>query len=62
MALTKDFRETIRERVQKEPAFRKAQLHEAIELILSGEVKTGRAFLRNYNTTSEMPCADWGPW
>src|ERR1035437_10100503 len=48
MALTKDFRETIRERAQREPEFRKALLREAIELMLSGDEKTGRAILRNY--------------
>ena len=48
MALTKDFRETIRERAQREPQFRKALLREAIELMLSGDEKTGRAILRNY--------------
>ena len=48
MALTKDFRETIRERAQQESQFRKALLREAIELMLSGDEKTGRAILRNY--------------
>jgi hypothetical protein len=48
MALTRDFRETIRERAQREPPFRKALLREAIELMLSGDEKTGRAILRNY--------------
>ena len=48
MALTKDFRETIRERAQREPKFRKALLREAIELMLSGDDKIGRAILRNY--------------
>jgi hypothetical protein len=43
-----DFRETIRERAQREPRFRKALLREAIELMLSGDEKTGRATLRNY--------------
>jgi len=43
MPLTKDFRETIRERAQREPRFRKALLREAIELMLSGDEKTGRA-------------------
>ena len=47
-ALIKDFRETIRERAQREPRFRKALLREAIELMLSGDEKTGRAILRNY--------------
>jgi hypothetical protein len=48
MALTKDFRETIRERARQEPKFRQALLREAIELMLSGDEKTGRAILRNY--------------
>jgi hypothetical protein len=48
MALTKDFRETIRERAQREPQFRKALLCEAIELMLAGDEKIGRAILRNY--------------
>jgi DNA-binding phage protein len=48
MPLTRDFRETIRERAQQEPRFRKALLREAIELMLSGDEKTGRAILRNY--------------
>ena len=48
MPLTKDFRETIRERAQREPRFRKALLREAIGLMLSGDEKTGRAILRNY--------------
>ena len=47
MALTKDFRETIRERAQREPQFRTALLCEAIELMLTGDEKTGRAILRN---------------
>jgi hypothetical protein len=48
MVLPKDFRETIRERAQREPRFRRALLREAIELMLSGDEKTGRAILRNY--------------
>ena len=56
MALTKDFRETIRERAQREPVFRKALLSEAIELMLSGDERTGRAILRNYiNATVGFP-------
>ena len=56
MALTKDFRETIRERAQSKPAFRRALLSEAIELMLSGDEKTGRSLLRNYiNATVGFP-------
>ena len=48
MALTKDFRETIRSRAQREPAFRRALLQEAVELLLSGDVETGQGLVRNY--------------
>jgi len=48
MALTRDFRDTIRERAQREPAFRQALLREGIELMTSGDFDTGRAILRNY--------------
>ena len=48
MALTRDFRETVGERAQREPQFRSALLCEAIELMLSGDEKTGRANLQNY--------------
>jgi hypothetical protein len=48
MAVTRDFRETIRERAQREPQFRRALLRKAIELMLGGDEKTARATLRNY--------------
>jgi len=43
--------ETIHERAEQEPQFRKALLREAVELMLSGDEKTGRAILRNYIAT-----------
>ena len=48
MALTKDFRDTVRERAQRQPAFRKALLREALDLIYNGDFPTGRIILRNY--------------
>lgn len=48
MALTRDFKETVRDRAQSDPAFRAAPMSEAIELLLSGDVATGRALLRDY--------------
>ncbi|MBW8748371.1 MAG: transcriptional regulator [Acidobacteria bacterium] len=48
MALTRDFRETIRERAQREPAFRQSLLREGLQLINTGDFATGRAILRNY--------------
>lgn len=48
MALTKNFKETVRARLQREPAFRKALLKEAIESFIAGDVDTGKAVLRDY--------------
>ena len=48
MGLTKDFRETVRKRAQKEAKFRRALLQEAIEQLLSGDVMTGKSMIRNY--------------
>jgi DNA-binding phage protein len=48
MALTRDFKETVRDRAQADPAFRGALMSEAIELLLSGDVETGRSLLRDY--------------
>jgi DNA-binding phage protein len=48
MPLTIDFRETIRERVQRDAVFQRGFLQEAIELMLSGDVKTGQKIIRNY--------------
>jgi hypothetical protein len=48
MALTKDFKETIKARAERDPAFRKALLIEGIESFLSGDVDTGKAILRDY--------------
>jgi DNA-binding phage protein len=48
MSLTRDFQTTVRERAKRDPAFRYALLAEAIELLLAGEVETGKAILRDY--------------
>ncbi len=48
MPLTVDFRETIRERAQKDAAFRRGLLQEAVELMLSGDVRTGQKIIRHY--------------
>jgi hypothetical protein len=34
--------------VQRDPAFRRALLREAVETIIDGDVNTGEAILRNY--------------
>jgi len=48
MALTRDFKETIRARVQRDPGFRQALLREGIENFLSGDVETGKIILRDF--------------
>lgn len=48
MALTREFKETVKARVDSDPAFRAALLKEAVELMLEGDVATGKAVLRDY--------------
>ncbi len=48
MALTRDFKETIQARVERDPAFREELLKEGVECLLSGDVDTGKAVLRDY--------------
>ncbi len=48
MPLTRDFKETIQARIQKDPDFRKELLREGIECLLSGDLETGKTILRDY--------------
>src|ERR1044072_5588698 len=48
MPLTRDFKATVRARAERDAAFREALLTEAVKLLLSGEVETGKAILRDY--------------
>jgi len=48
MALTREFKETVRARAEHDVAFRAALLGEAIDLMLAGDVDTGKAVLRDY--------------
>ena len=48
MPLTKDFKETIRARVVRDPGFRRALLREGIENLLAGDVETGKTILRDF--------------
>ena len=47
MALTRDFKQTVVSRVQRDPKFAKALLDEAAGLMLSGEPETARLVLRD---------------
>ena len=48
MALTRDFRETVQARAQRDPEFRRALLQEGIECLLGGDVDSGKIVLRDY--------------
>lgn len=48
MALTREFKELVKARVERDPKFRTALLQEAVETMLSGDVMTGKAVLRDY--------------
>lgn len=48
MALTRDFKETIKQRAQADPAFRVGLLTEAAECLLNDEVNVAKTLLRDY--------------
>ena len=48
MALTRDFKETVRDRAQRDSAFREGLLSEGVECLLVGDVDTGKILLRDY--------------
>jgi len=47
MALTRDFKETIKKRVECDPDFAKSLLHEAVDLLLDGDSATAKLVLRD---------------
>jgi DNA-binding phage protein len=48
MALTRNFKETVKARVERDPKFRAALLQEALEQMLAGDMETGKAVMRDY--------------
>ena len=48
MARTKSFKELVRSRVKADKEFAEALFREGIDAMLSGEVDTGKAILRDY--------------
>jgi len=63
MALTRVFRETVYQRAQRDAAFRKALLTEALNAYLSGDEAAGKAVLRdviNATVGFERLAADLG--
>jgi len=48
MVLTVDFKETVKDRVERDPGFREELLKEGVECLLGGEVDVGKAILRDF--------------
>jgi hypothetical protein len=48
MALTKSFKDLVQSRVARDPDFAAALLREGIDIMLTGDVDTGKAILRDY--------------
>ena len=48
MPLTRNFKETIKARADRDPEFRKALYQDALESFLEGDAETGKVMLRDY--------------
>jgi len=48
MGLTREFKETIRARVERDPRYREALLREGVDSLLAGDFDLGKAVLRDY--------------
>lgn len=48
MTLTRDFKELVKARLDRDPKERQALLREAVQSMLEGDVDTGKAVLRDY--------------
>ncbi len=52
MSPTREFRETVQTRTERDPAFREGLLKEGVERLLAGEVDAGKKVLRSYTNTA----------
>ena len=48
MPLTRSFKDTVKARAGRDPAFREALLTEGVDAMLAGDIDTGKAILRDY--------------
>ena len=48
MPLTRDFKQTVQARIARDPAYRKELLRAGVACLLSGDLDTGKAILRDY--------------
>lgn len=56
MSLTRDFKETVKARADRDPAFRRALIAEAVNCLTEGDIATMKIMLRDYiNATDGFP-------
>ncbi|MGD0283294.1 MAG: transcriptional regulator [Dissulfurispiraceae bacterium] len=56
MALTRDFKDTVQRRVERDPEFRRSLLESAINELIAGDYDVAKAILRDYiNATITFP-------
>jgi len=56
VALTREFKDTVKARALRDPKFRLALIEEAIESLIEGDLDSGRSILSNYiNATIGYP-------
>jgi len=48
MALTREFKQTVQLRAQRDPEFARALLGEAVQSMVAGDLETGKALARDY--------------
>ena len=48
VALTRDFKETVKAKAEADGEFRRALFAEALDLLIAGEFETGKILLRDY--------------
>lgn len=48
MPLTRAFKDTVKARAERDPAFRDALLTEGVDALLAGDMEIGKAILRDY--------------
>lgn len=48
MTLTRSFKDTVKARLERDETFREALLRQGVACLLSGDVDTGKAVLRDY--------------
>ncbi len=53
MPLTRDFRETVKDRAERDASFRNGLLTEALEAVVRGELDVAKTLLRDYINATE---------